>query len=89
MNGDPCNNTPNGGTTIIEIPRFIPNPDIDNDGVVTMPSQQLPGSLRTVARNNVSHFGEQTDGGIQGAISDQFQQGNEVDIVFIIDGCEF
>ena len=68
---------------------FIPNPPLPNDGVVTVDSQLLPGSLRTENVNNVTHFGEQTSIPVQMRIFDQFDPTNPVDPVFSIPGCTF
>lgn len=88
IDGGPCDIPPQQTTTIV-ILRPVANPDMPNDGVVTVDSQLLPGSLRTEAVNNVTHFGEQTDLGVHGVISEQFDPNRAVDFVFIIDGCTF
>jgi hypothetical protein len=68
---------------------FIPNPPLPNDGVVTVDSQLLPGSLRTENVNNVTHFGEQTNVDVRNAINDQFRQVTAPDPIFRIVGCNF
>jgi hypothetical protein len=68
---------------------FIPNPPLPNDGVVTVASQELPGALiPPVNVNNVTHFGEQTNGDVREAINVQFRPVTAVDFIFEIPGCE-
>ena len=89
IGADPCN-LPFKGFEFVTTTRFIPNPDIPNDGVVTVPSQQLPGALRIRPVNNVSHFGEQNSPDVQSEISNQFQFGTPpVNPVFRINNCQF
>lgn len=86
---NPCSTNSNNGTSFITITTYIAFPELENDGVVVKNNQLLPGALRVVDTDNVSHFGETKDPAVLSAISDQFQPGNTVADVFVILDCQF
>ncbi len=89
MNNDPCTDIPTGGTTTIQKPVITFLPNIPNDGVVTVASQQLTGADRTDLVDNVTHFGEQSNREVWDRINSAFQETSGLNSVFEIQHCDF
>lgn len=83
----PCDVSPPIQTEFIDKKRFIANPDLPSDGVVTMESQRLPGSLQEEDVPNVTHLGEQRSQGVFDAIERNIDPLTAPDFVFHIPGC--
>lgn len=82
---DPCDPWDGECWQTIQVPRWIPNPDLPNDGVVTVASSLLPGAARIIpAINDATHFSEQEDGTVQFRIRQELRIPNAVAEVFEI-----
>ncbi len=84
----PCEVEYNMTTTIL-IPTFVPNTDLHNDGIVPVPSQVLPGSIRQEGVDGVSHFAETRSRDVWRAINRQTDSEISDEDVFWLEGCSF